>query len=337
MKRTSVFFTAPREVSVCEEALPDPAPDQALVKTLVSAISPGTELLIYRAQFPDGLSLDETIPALAKPFEYPLRYGYSAVGQVEAVGAQVPGEWQGRMVFAFQPHTSHFLASPDDLFPVPEGIQPENAIFLPNMETAVNLCMDGAPLVGERVAVFGQGVVGLLTTALLARFPLESLVTLDRYPKRRQASLEAGAQTCLEATFPQAREQLKTLQPGGADLVYELSGSPSALDEAIAAAAYSGRVVIGSWYGNKPATLNLGGRFHRSRIRLVSSQVSSLAPELSGRWTKARRFGVAWEMLRRIQPARWITHRLPVGEAPKAYEILDQTPEEAIQVVFTYS
>jgi 2-desacetyl-2-hydroxyethyl bacteriochlorophyllide A dehydrogenase len=336
MNRLSVVFTAPQQVSVLEEKLPDPAPDQVLVQTLFSAISPGTELMIYRGQFPEDLSVDESIPSLAGPFCYPLRYGYSAVGQVIAAGRQVDRLWEGQLVFSFQPHTSHFLARPDELLPVPAGIQPQSAVFLSNMETAVNLVQDGAPLLGERVAVFGQGVIGLLTAALLAQFPLASLVSLDCYPQRRKASLEAGVHACLDADAPDALEQLRSLQPRGADLVYELSGSPAALDQAIAAAAFSGRVVVGSWYGKKQAVLNLGGRFHRSRIRLISSQVSSLAPELSGRWTKGRRFEVAWEMLRRIDPAGLITHRLPVSEAPAAYRLLDQSSGDAIQVVFEY-
>jgi threonine dehydrogenase-like Zn-dependent dehydrogenase len=95
-------------------------------------------------------------------------------------------------------------------------------------------------------------------------------------------------------------------------------------------------VVVGSWYGKKRAALDLGGRFHRSRIRLISSQVSSIAPELSGRWTKERRFELAWEMLRRVQPRRLITHCLPVREAQGAYQMLDQSPEQAIQIVFQY-
>jgi len=336
MNRLCVIFTGPQQVSVLEESLPDPAPNQVLVQTLFSAISPGTEVMIYRGQFPEDLNVDETIPSLAGPFRYPLRYGYSAAGQVIATGRQVDRAWEGRLVFSFQPHASHFLACLDELLPVPAGIKPESAVFLANMETAVNLCLDGAPLLGERVVVFGQGMVGLLTAALLAQFPLASLVSLDRYPLRRKASLEAGVHACLDADAPDILEQLRLIQPDGADLAFELSGSPAALDQAIASAAFTGRVVVGSWYGKKQANLDLGGRFHRSRIRLVSSQVSSLAPELSGRWTKGRRFEVAWEMLRRLSPAGLITHRLPVSEARAAYSLLDETPEEAIQVVFEY-
>jgi threonine dehydrogenase-like Zn-dependent dehydrogenase len=153
---------------------------------------------------------------------------------------------------------------------------------------------------------------------------------------RRDTSLALGAQISLDPRSPDVLEQLRQLQPDGADLALELSGSPEALDQAIAVTGYAGRVVIGSWYGKKRAALDLGGRFHRSRIRLISSQVSSIAPELSGRWTKERRFDLAWEMLRRVQPRRLITHCLPVTEAPRAYQLLDQTPEQAIQIVFQY-
>ena len=122
----------------------------------------------------------------------------------------------------------------------------------------------------------------------------------------------------------------------GADLAYELSGTPEALDQVIALTGFDGRVIVGSWYGSKRASLDLGGRFHRSRIRLISSQVSTIASELRGRWSKARRFEVAWEMLREIQPERFITQRIPLNEAPGAYQLLDQSPGETIQMILTY-
>jgi threonine dehydrogenase-like Zn-dependent dehydrogenase len=166
---------------------------------------------------------------------------------------------------------------------------------------------------------------------LLNEFPLDSLVTSDCYDLRRRASLELG----VKDTFDPAQYN----QPGYAqqfDLTFELSGSPSAMDEAITFTAFSGRIVIGSWYGAKRAPVDLGGAFHHSRIKLISSQVSTIAPELSGRWDKARRFGVAWEALNRIQPQKWITHRFPIEEAEQAYRLLDEKPQETIQVLFEY-
>ncbi len=334
--RSSLYFTAPRSIEIRQERLPEPGSGEALVQTLVSAISPGTESLIYQGLFPEDLAVDESIPSLEGHFAYPLKYGYSAVGRVVGLGPEVDPAWLGRLVLAFNPHESHFVSPLDSLLPVPAGIDPENAVILPNMETAVNFVLDGGPRIGERVAVLGQGVVGLLTTALLAQFPLKNLVTLDRHALRRQASLEQGAQTSLDPMDPQSLAHLQEMLAGGADLCYELTGSPAALDQAIALTGFDGRVIIGSWYGQKRASLDLGGRFHRSRIRLISSQVSSLAPELSGRWSKRRRFEVAWEMLRRVQPARWITQRFALAEAAQAYRLMNEYPEQTIQVVLTY-
>jgi 2-desacetyl-2-hydroxyethyl bacteriochlorophyllide A dehydrogenase len=336
-----LYFIAPYQVTVLEECLPHPAPGQVLVQTVVSAISPGTELLIYRGQAPMDMPVDETITALSGALAFPLKYGYAAVGRVIAVGSPAEREWQGRLVFAFQPHASRFLSTPAELLPVPDSLPPEEAVFLPNMETAINFLMDGHPLIGERVVVFGQGVVGLLTTALLVRFPLSRLITLDHYSFRRQRSRELGAHASLDAGKDDVLARLQAcLQEehaaAGADLTYELSGNPAALDQAIAVTGFNGRIVIGSWYGQKRADLNLGGRFHRSRLHLISSQVSTIAPEWGGRWTKGRRLQVAWQMLQHVRPAHLITHRFPIEEASQAYDLLDQHPEEAIQVLLTY-
>jgi threonine dehydrogenase-like Zn-dependent dehydrogenase len=125
-------------------------------------------------------------------------------------------------------------------------------------------------------------------------------------------------------------------EPLGADLVYELSGVPQALDQAIDIAGFDGRIVVGSWYGVKKALLNLGGRFHRDRIRLISSQVSTIRPALLGRWTKKRRLRMALNLLSDIQPERWITQRFPIERAEEAYELVDQYPDQTIQVLLTY-
>jgi threonine dehydrogenase-like Zn-dependent dehydrogenase len=219
---------------------------------------------------------------------------------------------------------------------VPEGVSPEDAAFLPTMETAVNFVMDGAPLIGEDALVFGQGIVGLLTTSLLARFPLANLITFDQHTLRRRASIEAGAHTSFYPDDAALEALLCDRLSSGADLTYEISGSPAALEQALRATGFNGRIVIGSWYGSKLASLDLGGRFHRSRIRLISSQVSSMAPQFDGRWTKMRRFGVAWEMIRQLKPSRLVTHRFPIEQAPQAYRLLDENPERVIQILLTY-
>ena len=341
MQRRTLYFTAPRQVALRREAVAAPSFGQVLVQSIVSAISPGTEGLIYHGQAPQELARDESIAALAGDFSFPLKYGYAVVGQVVSLGPGVSPDWQGKQVFAFHPHESHFLATPDELQRLPGRLTPEDAVFFPNMETAVTFMLDGQPLLGEQVAIFGQGIVGLLLTSLLARWPLSSLVTLDLYPKRRLLSENLGAHLSLDPATPNLEEHLLGRLQGagpypGADLTYEVSGNPEALNQAIAITGFHGRVVIGSWYGRKRSDLNLGGRFHRSRLRLISSQVSSLPPELSGRWSKSRLYQLTWQMLEEIKPSRFISHRFPITQAARAYELLDRNPGEAIQVIFDY-
>ena len=335
MKRQSLFFTNPYEIEIQEKIVAPLNPGEMLVETQFSAISPGTELLIYRGQAPTELAADENIAALNESLAFPLQYGYAAVGTVIEVGDDLSPKWINKAVFSFQPHQTHFIATPDQVIPLSEGVSPPSAVFLPNMETAVSFVMDGHPLIGERVAVFGQGIVGLLTTALLSKFPLKDLQTLDLYPNRRAASREAGANQSFDPS--KATTLLQVRGEKGVDLVYELSGSPNSLDQAISVTGFAGRVVVGSWYGQKRVSLDLGGHFHRSRIQMISSQVSSLAPAISGRWDKSRRFDLAWEMIRQVQPERWITHRLLFQQAAQGYRLLDQNPNEVIQVLLDYT
>jgi threonine dehydrogenase-like Zn-dependent dehydrogenase len=178
-------------------------------------------------------------------------------------------------------------------------------------------------------------VVGLLTAALLSEFPLETLVTADCFELRRDSS-PVPHRLSLDPYSPNFHKEAMRLLNGSADLTFELSGRPETLNDALAITGFCGRIVIGSWYGEKRAEIDLGGAFHRSRIKLISSQVSTLAPELSGRWNKARRFNTAWKVLERIKPEKWITHRFAISDAEKAYQLLDQNPQETIQVIFNY-
>jgi 2-desacetyl-2-hydroxyethyl bacteriochlorophyllide A dehydrogenase len=338
MKARTLLFTAPRQIEIRESDLPALKDDEVLVETRCSAISAGTEMLVYRGEFPHLADAHDT---LSSELQFPLAYGYACVGQVKAIGKLVSGNWKDRLVFSFQPHTSHFIAKPESLIAIPSSFSPETACFFPNMETAVNLVQDGAPILGERVVVLGQGVIGLLVASLLREFPLEKLATSDCYALRRKASLEIGVNDSFDPGLLEGNSNTRDntydiAYAQNFDLTFELSGSPSALNDAIALTAFSGRIVIGSWYGKKRAQIDLGGAFHRSRIQLISSQVSTIAPALSGRWDKARRFEVAWEALKRIQPQKWITHRFPIEEAGKAYRLLDENPQETIQVIFNY-
>jgi 2-desacetyl-2-hydroxyethyl bacteriochlorophyllide A dehydrogenase len=333
-KIRKLYFTARKQVEIRNINLPSIKEDEVLVETICSAISAGSEMLVYRGEFPH---IVDNHDFLSSGLNFPLAYGYACVGQIKEIGKAVDSEWLNRMVFAFQPHSTHFIEKTDSLIVIPNSLSPETSCFLPNMETAVNLVQDGAPIFGERVLVLGQGIIGLLTASLLNEFPLAKLVTADFYELRRKASTEINEIKSFDSNIEDFYKDVLAYAQNKFDLTFELSGSPSALNDAIALTAFSGRVIVGSWYGQKQAEIELGGEFHRSRIKLISSQVSTISPELSGRWDKSRRFNVAWQALERIKPEKWITHRFSLDDSAKAYQLLDKNPQETIQVIFDYS
>lgn len=331
-----LWFSAPQQVEVRQVSLPAPGARQLRIRTLCSAISAGSEMLVYRGELPEKMSLDANLQPLQSSSTYPLQYGYACVGEVTDVGDGVDASWQGQRVFSFQPHASHFIAGADQLMRVPDDVDTEAAVFLPNMETAVNLVQDGAPMLGEQVVVIGQGIVGLLLTGLLASHPLAGLTTLDTVAGRRQQSMALGASASLDPGADLTTLQTGTLAGAGADLLYEVSGVPDALNLAIALSGYDSRIVIGSWYGNKSAAIALGAEAHRNRLQISTSQVSTLAAGLTGRWTKARRFETTWQMIRRLQPQQLISHRRSLNDAAALYQVLHDGHQDVLQAVFTY-
>ena len=329
----SLWFVGPESIEIRESRVPNPGPKQVLVRSICSAISAGTEMLAYRNLLPKDIPLDTSIPGMADKSDYPYKYGYSMVGAVEDIGAGVAPEWLGKKVFAFHPHESHFLSSVDDLLPIPVGMFAEDALFIPNMETSINLLLDGAPMIGEKVLVTGLGIVGQLLTALLKRYPLSQLQYLD--PIEKRMLIAHWGSSCATDTRNALMVPGISSRQDHFDLVYETSGSPEALDQAIRRTAYHGRLIIGSWYGLKEVPLELGSHFHRSKMSIYASQVSQLDPSLTGRWDKKRRMAVVLDMLALIEPRRLITHQYNIANAAKAYACL-QNSKEPVQVILTY-
>ncbi|MFH0957474.1 MAG: zinc-binding alcohol dehydrogenase [Pseudomonadota bacterium] len=329
-------------MKIREGVISGPKSNEVVVRTLFSAISAGTESLVYRGEWPQELTVDESIESLQRGFSYPLRYGYSAVGRITQIGEAVSSEYLGKTVFSFNPHETAFITKTEKLVLIPEFLSPEAACFLPTMETAVSLVMDGEPLIGEVVAIFGQGVVGLLTNAILSRMNLAKIVTFDKYKLRRKASLGLGADLSIDSTTDFGIDRFEGFFQNSlsndhrADLTYELSGHPDVLNQAVLITGFNGRIVLGSFYGSKKGDIQLGSWFHRSRIKLISSQVSSIAPHWSGRWTKSRRLGLALKMIEEIKPENLITHKINFCDADKAYRLVNEKPEEVLQVIFSY-
>lgn len=325
-------FTAPGVVSVVTKPISKLQPNEVRVKSELSLISSGSELKFFRGTF-DCAQLDASIKGMRnQQMSYPLAYGYSLVGRVVECGSHVTGDLLGRRVFCFSPHSDQAVVDSNDLQIVPRGIDAIDAIFLPSIETALSLVHDANPRFGERVVVFGQGIIGLLTTGILHLMsteatPFGTLTTVDSIPSRLAASARFGSS---EALLPSGIIEAEPF-----DVAIEVSGNEAALQQAIEVTREGGTVVVGSWYGSRSVSLKLGTDFHRSHIVIKASQVSEIPAELRFRWNKARRFTVAWDLVRALRPSRLITRFASLDQAQDAFEALNHGRE--IAVAFDYS
>jgi 2-desacetyl-2-hydroxyethyl bacteriochlorophyllide A dehydrogenase len=316
MKARAVHFVAPRRVELRDVELPDPSEGQLLVATEWSGISSGTELLAWRGEVDPDLPLDETLGALGGTFAYPFRYGYSAVGRVVRPAGPFT---EGQRVFAFHPHQDRFLADAAEAVAV-DGLDPRAATLYPLVETALQVCLDAAPRLGETALVVGQGAVGILVAALLARTGAQVLAA-EPDPARRAAAGAFG----VRAVDPGEVEEAVSAATGGrgADLAVEASGNPRALAAALGLLAHEGTALVCSWYGTKPVPLPLGAEFHRRRLAVASTQVSTLPAALTARWDRRRRAELAWRLARELPLPVLATHAFPFERAADAYASAD--------------
>jgi threonine dehydrogenase-like Zn-dependent dehydrogenase len=251
-----------------------------------------------------------------------------------AAGREVESAREGDLVFALHPHQDEYVLDSALVHRIPDGVGADRAIFLANLDTAVNIVLDATPRLGETVAVFGQGVVGLLVTQLLVRGGAQ-VIAVEPAALRRAAATRSGARAALD---PSEAALVRVLTDGrGADIAIEASGHGAALQSAIDAVAIEGTVVVSSWYGEKTVSLDLGGHFHRGRVRVISSQVGRIDAALAPRWDRARRLAVATGLLRELDLPGLISHRIPFVRAAEAYALLDARPDETIQVALEYA
>lgn len=265
------------------ETLRKPGSGEALVRTLYSAVSRGTECLVLRGDVPESEAQAMRAPFQAGDFPWPVKYGYSAVGVVEE-GAD---SLRGQTVFCLYPHQTRFVVPETALTQLPRDLPPSRAVLAANMETAVNALWDAAPLAGERIAVIGAGVVGTLAAALAARVPGVELQLIDTDSNK---AVIANAFGLAFATPEIAMRDV--------DLVIHASGNPLGLETALILAGFEGRIVELSWYGTKRASIALGAAFHSRRLRLISSQVGHIGGAMRGHRSHADRMKLALDLLR---------------------------------------
>ena len=273
MIRAAAFWTtAAGQGALREEALPEPGPGQVLIRALASGVSRGTEALVFAGRVPPEEYDRMRAPLMDGTFPFPVKYGYSTVGACE----------NGQRVFVLHPHQDRFLAPATMCVAVPDRVPTGRAVLAANMETALNICWDAAPLMGECVLVIGAGVVGLLTASLLARVPATRVTVVDINPARAALARNFG---CAFA--------LPDVAPDGQELIVHTSASEAGLGLALDRAAFEARIVEASWYGDASPAVPLGGSFHSRRLRLIASQVGVVSPGMRGRRSHADRLAMA--------------------------------------------
>lgn len=343
-----LVFTQPRKVDF--EAVKDRPLEagEIRVRTLYSGISAGTELTAYRGSNP---YLHKHWDAKARLFRpaatpsqpYPLSgWGYEEVGEVIESGPEVSNLKVGDIVYGTWGHRTHHILQADYASQriKPDGLDPILAIYSHLGPIALNGILDANIHIGETVAVFGLGVVGQVV-AQLARHSGARVIGVDMIEKRLNLAKELGAiDWGLNPSGGSPAEKIKELTNGrGADVTIEVSGSTRALNEAVRATAYSARAVTLGFFQGEAQGLFLGEEFHHNRISLICSQISNVDPALSYRWDRLRLIHTIMDLQVQgslnLRPV--ITHVLPFKQAAQAFRILDETPNQALQIVLDFS
>lgn len=333
MQRSVLTTVSPGKVIVSKEIISKKlGAKEVLVDTVCSAVSSGTEMLVYRGQMPGDIAVDSTIKTLKEStFKYPIAYGYSCVGRLAKLGDEIDsGKWKiGDLVFAFREHCDRFIADECTLIKVPDAIAPENACLFPAMETAVSISFDAEVGPGESVLIVGQGSIGLLVSKTLKTlYPLSEIYAAEL--DERRAGI--AATICRRANVnPTGTDKLLRT-----DITVDTSGNSSGLDTAITMCRDYGRIVLASWFGNKDVSLtSLGGAFHRSHCKIIASQVSEIPVHLRGRWTKERRYDLVWKLISLIKPADILeTSYARIEDGARVFGEIEAGKH--VQVVFKY-
>jgi threonine dehydrogenase-like Zn-dependent dehydrogenase len=277
----ALWYVGAATAEIRAEVVPPPKPGEVRVRAVASALSRGTERLVFSGLVPESEYDRMRAPFMGGAFPFPVKYGYAMVGRVE----NGPADLKNRICFALYPHQTVFNLAAENVVPLPDGLPPERAVLAANMETALNATWDGAAEKARRIAVVGAGVLGLLVARLCVKLGRDVTV-VDIDPSRSEVAQKLGA----AFATPDA-------VPPGCDLVVHSSASEVGLATALRLAAFEGTVLELSWYGAKEIKVPLGGAFHSQRLKLVSSQVGHVAPSRRGTWTHRRRLEEALRLL----------------------------------------
>jgi 2-desacetyl-2-hydroxyethyl bacteriochlorophyllide A dehydrogenase len=327
----AVWFTGKRQAALRREELPAVRAGEVLVSAVTSLVSAGTEMNFFRGHVTPTDHV--TLPTMRGTVPYPVKYGYQVVGRVEEAGAG-SGFAAGDLVFATHPHQDRFVIPVPLVYPVISGLTPQQAALTNMCAVAYGGLLEVPVRIGDVVGVSGLGVIGTLA-AWLARRTAGRLILIDPLAERRDRATWVGADAVVHPD--DAVSAIAELSEGrGADVYFEASGAPDALQTALSTTGAEGRVVVISYFGSRAVGLRLSPEFIQRRQRIVGTFAAELPGELLPRWDKRRKMRVAMEQLSRLDVTRLVSHRIPFAEAASAYRLIDEHPRESLGVLLEY-
>ncbi len=318
----SLWYVAPERIEIRSETL-GPLPENCVqVRTLFSALSRGTESLVFKGLIPESEYIRMGAPFMGGKLPFPVKYGYSNVGRIE-LG---PPELIGRLVFSLMPHQSIFQTNVTNVLVIPEAIPAERAVLAANMETALNAIWDASPGPGDRIVIIGAGVLGCLIAYLCGHLPGAEVTLVDINPEREDIATKLGV-----------RFSSPELAPKDCDLVIHCSASAAGLSTAIAAAGEEAAILELSWYGSNKIDVSLGGAFHSRQLKLQSSQVGHVSLSRRPRWSHRRRLAAALGMLSDSRLDSLLTKPINFESLPSELPKILNTPSSALCCLIQYS
>lgn len=318
---TAYWTVGPEEGELRREELPAPAPGQALVRSLYSGISKGTEIVVHNARVPECVAKEMAAPHQEGSFPSPVKFGYLSVGVVE----EGPADWQGKTVFCLHPHQDRYIVPVESLTLVPENVPARRAVLTGTVETAVNALWEAGPRLGDRVAVIGAGLVGGMVATLLGTFPLGRLQLIDVDPAKR------GFADTLGVDFSHPDDAL-----GDCDIVIHCSASQAGLERALQLVGDEGEIIEMSWFADRQVTLPLGEDFHARRLSIRASQVGVVARARRHRRTNADRLNLAVSLLSDPVYDTFLTGTSGFDELPDVVQRLSDGTLDALCHVIEY-
>ena len=318
---TAYWTTGPKHGELRNEALHAPGPGEALVRTLYSGISKGTEIVVHTGSVPPRVAEEMRAPHQEGTFPSPVKFGYLSVGIVE----EGPEDWAGQKVFCLNPHQDRYVISTDALTRIPDGVPARRAVLTGTVETAVNALWEAGPRLGDRIAVVGAGLVGGMVATLLRTFPLARLQLVDLDSERKHLADKLGVDFALpDDATPDC------------DIVFHCSASQEGLARSLQLAGHEGEIIEMSWYANREVTLPLGEDFHARRLSIRASQVGVVARPRRHRRTTAERLELAVELLKDPVFDAFLTGASPFAELPAVVQNLADGTLEALCHVIEY-